>query len=62
MNLLFNAWFVIISLWRENPIKELNIEVGSTMDTKSAKKGAGRPNRIRADPKKILPLIIVPRK
>ena len=32
------------------------------MDTKSIKKGAGKPNKIRADPRKMLPLIIVPKK
>ena len=30
------------------------------MDTKSIKKGAGKPNRIRDEPRKILPLIMVP--
>ena len=46
----------------KNPIKELSNEVGSTTDIKSIKKGAGKPNRIRAEPRKMLPLIIVPRK
>ena len=32
------------------------------MDTKSIKKGAGKPIKIRAEPRKMLPLIIVPRK
>ena len=51
-----------MSLCKENPIKQLSAEVGSTMDTKSIEKGAGNPNRIRAEARKMLPLIKVQRK
>lgn len=50
----------MISLWIENPTKQLNAEVGSTIDTKSTKNGEGKPNRKRAEVKKTLPLTIVP--
>ena len=52
----------MISLCRKNPKSELSTEVGSTIDTKRIKNGAGSPNRRRAEPRKMLPLIIVPKK
>ena len=52
----------MINLCKEYPKSELSTEVGSTIDIKSIKKGAGKPKRIRAVLRKMLPLIIVPRK
>ena len=62
MNLLLITGLVAISLCRANPIKEFITEVGSTTETKSNKKGAGKPDRRRAAPRKMLPLTMVPTK